>query len=574
MYVCVKSSPNSPRKTVQIVESSRMNGKPRQKLIRYIGVAKDEETLKELKRVAEFLKADIEQRKSNQLNFFKPEQLAEMAIESKQAAKTARQKKALKVNLKNMREEQRCIVGIHEVYGRIYSELGFDRILRRPAAGNILKQIVLARIASPASKRASTAFLQRDYGIRLPLEKVYRMMDRINEEAIEQIQEISSKKTCSLLGEETLDVLFYDTTSLYFETEKEDPLREKGYSKDGKPNCSQVILALLVTKEGLPVGYRVFPGAQYEGNTLLPVLEELSQKHKIGHLVFVADSGLLNKKNLSLLEEKGYSYVVGARLKGRSLKKELLSRVLDKKRYKPLPGKEEEREKGIKEFFQEMEIPEKKGRRLIVTYQSKRAKKDAENRKEVIERLKKKLEKSKELSGVLSDRGQKKFLKIKGSSRVILDEGKIKEAERFDGLHGVYTNCKGEEAGVLLKHYHGLWRIEESFRVTKHDLRVRPMYHWTEDRIQAHIGICYMAFVCVRHLTYRYRLQYSALSPEAIREELLHLQVSVLRDLETKKRYAIPSRSSQKGRTIYKSMGLNWSEVPYEIRRKKDLSEK
>ena len=98
------------------------------------------------------------------------------------------------------------------------------------------------------------------------------------------------------------------------------------------------------------------------------------------------------------------------------------------------------------------------------------------------------------------------------------------------------------------------------------------MYHWTPERIKAHIAICYMALVCVRHLTYRYKLQYRALSPEALREELLHIQVSVLRDLDTNRRYAIPSRSSQNGRTIYKSMGLSWSEVPYEIRRKKDLS--
>ena len=169
MYVCVKSSPNSPRKTVQIVESSRINGRPRQKVIRYIGVAKDEKSLRQLKKVAEFLKAEIQQQESSQLNFFKPEQLSRMAIESKQKDKSGREdQRALKVNLKQLREEQRCIVGIHEVYGRIYSELGFEGLLRLSSANNILKQTVLARIGSPASKRASIALLQRDYGIRLP----------------------------------------------------------------------------------------------------------------------------------------------------------------------------------------------------------------------------------------------------------------------------------------------------------------------------------------------------------------------------------------------------------------------
>ena len=107
MYVCVKSSPNSPRKTVQIVESSRINGRPRQKVIRYIGVAKDEKSLRQLKKVAEFLKAEIQQQESSQLNFFKPEQLSRMAIESKQKDKSGREdQRALKVNLKRLREEQ------------------------------------------------------------------------------------------------------------------------------------------------------------------------------------------------------------------------------------------------------------------------------------------------------------------------------------------------------------------------------------------------------------------------------------------------------------------------------------
>ena len=202
------------------------------------------------------------------------------------------------------------------------------------------------------------------------------MMDRIDGKVIEKINSISFEKTCSLLGQETLDVLFYDTTSLYFETDRQDRLRQKGYSKDGKPHCSQVILALLVTKEGLPVGYRVFPGAKYEGHTLLPVLKELSQKYKLGHLVFVADSGLLTEENLSLMEKKAYSYVVGARLKGRSLKKDEQAQVLDKGGYKTL-----REENGIKELFREIEVSKKKGRRLLVTYHSKRAKKDAEKKK-------------------------------------------------------------------------------------------------------------------------------------------------------------------------------------------------
>ena len=554
MYIRTKSSPNSPRQSVQIVESSRVNGKPRQKILRHVGVADSAEGLRQLKRLAEYIKADIEAEDRNRSeSFFSPEEMAKMALSS--FRKKEGSKEPLRVDLRSIKEEQRCILGIHELYGRIYKELGFEEILGRRLSHRayILKQVVLARLACPSSKKESVRFLREDFGVRLPLERVYRMMDCLDERLIKRLNDLSRDKTCFLLGKRKLDILFYDTTSLYFESDKGEGLRSKGYSKDGKPECSQVILALLVTEEGLPVGYKVFPGSSYEAHTLLPVLEELRGEYNVGRVVFVADRGLLNKENLKLLEEKGYDYVVGARLKS-ALSKKTKEKILDRKNYKYL-------QKGFSssegEFFYETSLPGFKDRRLVVTYNGKRARRDERKRGEYIERLRKKLKSCKELSSVLNGRGYKRFLKVKGSSLVELDREKIKEAARWDGLHGVITNLPSSKISIknLLNHYRSLWQIEEGFRISKHDLRVRPIYHWTEKRIKA-------------HLAYRYKLQYKSLSPAKLRQELMNIQATMLWDTKNNKKYIIPGKISPTAKNIYRTLGLNWNETPYQVKEK------
>jgi transposase len=120
-------------------------------------------------------------------------------------------------------------------------------------------------------------------------------------------------------------------------------------------------------------------------------------------------------------------------------------------------------------------------------------------------------------------------------------------------------------ATQIIEQYHGLWQVEESFRISKHDLKVRPIYHWTPDRIRAHIAICFMAFTCARHLSYRIRLQKEALSVEKIRQTLTNVQLSILKDKRTDKRYGIPSAISQEAKKIYHAVGLKISDVPFEI---------
>ena len=158
-----------------------------------------------------------------------------------------------------------------------------------------------------------------------------------------------------------------------------------------------------------------------------------------------------------------------------------------------------------------------------------------------MEKLIKKIGKSQNPKSLLNNYGYKKYLHIEGDSRLQVDQVKVEEEQRWDGLHGVVTNLTQMEAEEVLGHYRGLWQVEEAFRVSKHDLRVRPIFHWTPARIRAHLAITFMALLCVRHLAYRVELQSRRLSPEAIRTALLHVQSSVLEHLGTRRRYVIPS---------------------------------
>ncbi len=557
MFVRVKTTPNSPRKAVQLVEGVRVEGKVRQRIVRHLGVASDEAELRRLKELGQYLKARIAE--DRQPGLFPPEQVAEQVIEAGRASERAPDPAPLAVDLKALREEQRIVTGIHEAYGVVYRELGFDRLLssRHRASAPALHHTVLARIANPDSKRATVRRLGRDFGVSLALEKVYRMMDRLDDGLIERLKSRVASATGALLGE-PLEVLFFDCTTLYFESVVEDgdadALRAFGYSKDGKAQRVQVVLALAVTTEGLPVGYEVFPGATYEGHTLLPTIEALRRRHGAAEAVCVADAAMFDHRNLSVLEAAGHRYIVGARL--RSLPGALKARILNVERYRALPGAEAGRKVGV---FRH------RGRRLLVAYSPRRARKDAADRRRAVRKLLKQLHRSGRPKPLLP-RGAARFVRMRGKGRWEIDPERIAEAARWDGLHGVATNVRGMPVEQILQRYQGLWQVERSFRITKHDLKVRPIYHWTPRRIRAHLAIAYMAFACVRHLAYRVKLQKKRnLSPQAIRDALLHRQCSVLRHTGTGQRYAIPSSATAEAQLIYEALGLTLSDVPYAL---------
>ena len=550
MFVRVKTTPNSPRKSVQLVESIRDGKTVRQKIVRHIGIAQDEDELVKLKDLAEVVKAKLHA--DTQPELFPPEDVAEQVI----AARRRQDDAPLKVDLKQLKETQRIVSGIHAVYGAVYESLGLDRLLpawRYTASNRALCHSVLARLANPQSKRASARVLEDDFGVRLSLEQVYRMMDLWDDDRIARLNALAGAQAQALLGG-PLRVLFFDCATLYFESFTEDALKQPGYSKDAKFKECQVLLALAVTEDGLPVHYKVLPGATFEGHSLLPVVAALQADYDVQEAVIVADRGMLSEANLNALEDAGLHYIVGAKLK--SLPRAIQTRVLDENRYEALKDADGARV---------LSVPHQ-DRRLVVSFSPVRAEKDRRDRDQAIAKLRKKLAKSKNPKDLLNNYGYKKYLQVAGETTLSVNPDKITEAQRWDGLHGVLTNLpESTDTTTILDQYRGLWQVEDTFRISKHDLKVRPIYHWTPPRIRAHIAIAFMTLLCVRHLQYRMALQASAVSPEVIRNALVHVQHSVPEHKQTKRRYVIPSAISETGRQLYKVMGLTHSTTPYEL---------
>lgn len=544
MFIRIKTTPNSPRKSVQIVESVRKDSKISQKIVRHVGIAMDDSELVRLKELAEFIKCKIEEERQPKL--FKPEEIAKRVIKAKQEEKG---KEKLMVNIKNLREEQRSIVGIHEVYGKMYDEIGFGKVLKNPARNKssceVLKDIVLARIANPLSKMGSVEMLERDFGIGINLDNVYRMMDKIDEEVEKKIQKTAYEHTKKILPDK-VNVVFVDATTLYFESFQSDTLRENGYSKDLKFKETQILFALLVTEEGLPVGYEIFPGSTYEGHTLIPILKEIKTRYNLGKVIFVADSGLMNNDNLKELEDNEFEYIIGARIKNVSEK--LKQEILNMDNYQKINNSDD---------FCIARLRYNK-RNLIVSHSLKRARKDAYERQKNIDRLLKKVKKNGKIKDLMGNYGYKKYINVKTDEKLELDQDKIEADQKWDGLHGVVTNAKDMSDQEALEYYNGLWQVEESFRINKHDLKVRPIFHWKPERIKAHMAISFMAFTCVRNLEYRVKLQYKKLSPEVIRRELLHVQGSLIVDDYTKEQFYLPSKMSDIAKKIYKLMNLGY----------------
>lgn len=539
MFIRIKSNPLSPRKSVQIVESVRKKDKVIQKIVRHVGVAMDEQELEQLKILAETIRVKLES--GSQQNLFQPETLVD--LNKKTDKNTADEK--FKVNLKDMVEDQRIVSGIHDIYGNLFDELGYSNLFteKDKMARRYFKNVVLARIANPKSKRASIRDLEKDFGVTLNLNMVYKMMDHLTDERIEKLQKLTANNTLGLLSQK-IDVMFYDVTTIYFESFTEDVLRKNGYSKDLKFNQPQILLALLVTKEGLPVGYEIFEGDTYEGHTMLPVLKKIQKRYDLDTIFVVADSGMLNKNNIAELKKEGFKFIVGARLK--NLSKELTTKILDKSAYNASP---------VDDTFSVATFSHG-DESLIVSYSEKRAKKDKFDREKGIIKLKKKLEKQKTIKGHLSDRGYRKFLKVIGKSKIEFDEEKLLLESQWDGLHGVFTNDCDLSLEEILTQYRNLWHVELAFRVNKHDLKVRPVFHWKPERVKAHLAIAFITYALVAMLEYRVKLQYKAMSPEEIRHNLVKVQSSLLRNKKTGLRYLLPSNISPDAQKIYQIMGV------------------
>lgn len=365
--------------------------------------------------------------------------------------------------------------GAKLILDKVYDSIGFNRV-----SDEILRHLVVARLCQPMSKMATADYLKSHFDEDVDLNKIYRYLDKLYNTQKDAVQCVSVEHTFSVLGGR-VELLFYDVTSLYFESFREDELRTPGFSKDGKTAETQIILGLLVCENGYPLAYNIFNGSQYESYTMIPIIDDFKQRFGIDDFVVVADSGFMIRRNIELLRSGNYNFIVGARVRKYSgnIKDWILS----------LPH-----EDGL---FHEYRLDN--GDRLIVTYSSKRAAKDAYNRTKGIERLRKDYASGKMTKDKINRRGYSKFLLIESDVAVSINEDKIKEDEKWDGMKGYVTNTELTPEKVVAQ-YKGLWVVERAFRISKGTIETRPIFHFTEKRIEAHVCLCFVAYKVYKEL--------------------------------------------------------------------------
>ena len=367
------------------------------------------------------------------------------------------------------------INGAELILDRVFDRIGFNRI-----EDDVFRKLVQSRLSFPASKAATVEYLKNYYDEDLDLSRIYRYLDKLNDSHKHLVQDISVHHTMRILGGH-IGVMFYDVTTLYFETDRQDDLRKTGFSKEGRHSNPQIILGLLVSLDGYPLAYCIHEGNKYEGHTMLPVIREFVARYSLDDFIVVADSGLMTGANINELEAEGCKYIIGSRIKNEpeDIKRQILS--LDKAN-----GVIHEIDKGG-------------GRRLLIGYADRRAQKDVHNRDKGILRLEKAYRSGRLSKENINRRGYNKFLDMEGNTTVSINYDRIQEDEQWDGLKGYLTNTDIPTSDVVTA-YHNLWNVEKAFRIAKSKIEIRPMFHFTRRRIEAHICICFVALKVYKEL--------------------------------------------------------------------------
>ncbi len=384
--------------------------------------------------------------------------------------------------------EQITVSGSTLLLNKIYDSIGFNQLNNQ-----IFKLLVFARIVFPRSKLKTTELLSKYYDVDINVYKIYRELDEIYDKQKSLIEQISYRHTKEILGGK-ISIVFYDVTTLYFEIDNEDEIRKRGFSKEGKHQNPQIILGLLVSLDGYPLAYEIFEGNKFEGHTMLPVIERFRKKYRIDKLVIIADSGLLSMQNIEKLKEKGYEFILGARIKNE--KEQIKEKVLS-----------------LSLFDGENAVLKKGDLNLVINYSKKRAERDKFNRLRGLKRLEKQISSGKLTKANINNRGYNKYLKLDGEIKVSIDKEKFEEDGKWDGLKGYITNTDLSEEEIIDNYKH-LWKIEKAFRISKHDLRIRPIYHRLQKRIEAHITISFVAYKVYKELERQLKLLNSNITPE------------------------------------------------------------
>lgn len=391
------------------------------------------------------------------------------------------------------------IVGADLILGKIYQQIGYPQ----DDNYNLFRNLVLCRLVYPGSKLKTIEYFKEHLNIDISVYTVYRYLDELHRKYKQEIENITFSHTKALL-QGKISVVFYDMTTLYFEASEEDDFRVIGYSKDGKFQQPQIVIGLLVGINGYPIGYEVFEGNTSETKTLIPVLEAFQKRFLIDKPIIIADAALLSQKNIDALVAEDYQYILGGRLKNES--EVIKNRVLEMKLIEGQP----------------QELRHSNGR-LVVTYSSSRSHNDKANRVKGLIRLEKKVKTGKLTKEHINNRGYNKYLALTGNATIAIDYQKFNEDSLWDGLKGYITNTTLSPKNVVVN-YGQLWQIEKAFRISKSDLRIRPIYHRIRERIEAHLCICFCAYKIYKELERLLKLNNISLSAEKALKEINNMR--------------------------------------------------
>jgi len=373
----------------------------------------------------------------------------------------------------------------------------------------IYLDLALMRIIEPASKLRTLELLQWYFNVSYAERTLYRMLPKLlgHQEEIEE----AAIKTARDYLKETFCLVLYDVTTLYFESFKEYDFQKPGFSKDNKPQQPQIVIGLITTRSGFPVMHEVFEGNTFEGKTMLAVVHRFQERVGETKPVIVADAGMLSKANMQELEAEGYRYIVGARLASTS--SSFINRI-----HTELPRIDN----ALRRFSYAHAV---QNATMICEFSEARYKKD-----------KRELEKQVKRALALLERNEPgrraKFVKKSGevAKSFIFDTDLQEKAEKLLGIKGYVTNIPQTElsSSDVVAYYRDLWHVEQSFRMSKSDLRARPIFHRRQEAIRAHVLICFMALMMGKYLEIK-----TGKSIRQVRKELWQVHEAHIRDEQT-----------------------------------------
>ncbi|TCP92117.1 IS1634 family transposase [Serpentinicella alkaliphila] len=444
----------------------------------------------------------------------------------------------------------------HALINQLWSNMALDNFFEVSSGKRNAKTVAQAlyyliahRCAHPSSINLAASEQKRYAGVPILGNDIfYDVLDVLadqKEAVVAHLADFFQKKTNRKESE-----AYYDVTTYSFESTKWGELRMFGFSKDHKNNEVQVVMGLLMDNNGIPITFELFPGNTMDQNTLVQSVEKLKKLYGLEKITVVADRGLNSGSNLEYLIKGGQDFVISYTLKrSKERFKEMVwdesnwnnttdpmsgeiiyrSKVVNQNIEVKVPLKEDEiseiGKRGRPKKYRIEEIPVK----IHLTWSSKRAKKDNQDRERMLEKLKKKLDKPYQLKAALR-RGCNQYLEMElDTEGWKLDENKINEASRYDGYYAIITNNLELSTEEVMKIYGGLWKIEESFRILKTDLRARPVFVWSDNHIKGHFTMCFLCLCILRYMQYLLSSEQGrqvsvAEIMEAIREPLVLVQ--------------------------------------------------